>query len=127
MVYGAPINQQLEQLSQQLTSAQSNPALSKEVSESIAQVKLLLNQLQSSSSQAFQSPLSEEQTVTNASVESTSLLNTSPNQSADAELSANAESLTGTEQSKTAKALGTIGSQGPQSALLLMMIRKRIA
>jgi hypothetical protein len=53
VIFGAPINQQLNQLSQHMNEALTNPVLSKQVSESITQIKSLLNELQSISAQAF--------------------------------------------------------------------------
>ncbi|QGQ96208.1 hypothetical protein EHS13_15645 [Paenibacillus psychroresistens] len=117
VVYGAPINQQLDQLAKQLNAAQTNPALSKEVSDLITQIKSQLSQLQAASSQAFQSPLSEEQTSSKPTVTTTNIINTpiNTNQSAKDQLISNTVSLSGTEQSTTAKALGAIGNQLPQS------------
>jgi hypothetical protein len=59
VVYGEPINQQLNQLSQLLEGALTNPSLSKQVSEALTQVKVLLNELQTISTQAFESPLND--------------------------------------------------------------------
>jgi hypothetical protein len=53
VIFGAPITQQLNQLSQHMNEALTNPVLSKQVSESITQIKSLLNELQSISAQAF--------------------------------------------------------------------------
>jgi hypothetical protein len=53
VIFGAPIKQQLDQLSQVMNEALTNPVLSKQVSESIAQIKLLLNELETISAQAF--------------------------------------------------------------------------
>jgi hypothetical protein len=53
VIFGAPINQQLNQLSQQMNEALTNPALPKQVSESITQIKSLLTELQTISAQAF--------------------------------------------------------------------------
>jgi hypothetical protein len=59
VVYGEPVSKQLTQLSQQLDEALSNPVLSKQVSESLTQVKVLLKELQTISTQAFQNPVNE--------------------------------------------------------------------
>jgi hypothetical protein len=111
VVYGTPINQQLDQLSQQLNTALTNPALSKEVSASITQIKSLINELQTTSSQAFQNSLNESEESSKASA-GTNLLNKSRDQAEKTGNSMNATNLTSTELPKTANALGAAVNPG---------------
>jgi hypothetical protein len=63
VVYGTPINQQLDQLAQQMDEALKNPAISKQASETFSQIKGLLNELQAISTQAFPTSANESEAV----------------------------------------------------------------
>ncbi|MEX2462186.1 MAG: hypothetical protein WD469_12980 [Paenibacillaceae bacterium] len=118
VVYGAPINQQLEQLFQQLNIALTNPALSQQVSESITQIKALLNELQTISGQAFQT-IQINNEDSSKSPTGTNVGNSVQDQADKARNSLTTTNTTGSEMPKNATSTGILGNQQPQSSLTI--------